>query len=261
MKDKLQFWNKSPNKIVGEGTGEYVSNPGNYSKLNDLKDWRKMLCNDWESSFVLGNETWKSIDDFYNYCVSNKISVNDKDKILKIALLAKFTQNINLKKMLLNTNDAELYLYKKIPILQTDLINVRQCIKQYQKHNLKDVTKFSYNLISQILNIKNVDYKLNVNDKVYVKNNKKIGRITSKYSNGIYEIKLENNNKIHIVEVSYTDLIPRIIIKINNKDNYGYITSVNNNFDKITYNILLDDGKIFENIEEKKIIKDTVKNS
>lgn len=257
MKDKLQFWKNSPDKKAGEGTGDKVSNMDNYLILNKIKDWRKMLCNNWQSKFVLGNKTWKSIDDFYNYFPIKEIPTNNIDKILKLALLAKFTQDKNLKKMLLSTNDAELYLYKKKSVLQKELMIIRNCIKKYDKYNLKDMTKFSYNLISKILNIKNISYKFNVNDKVYIKNIKQHGYIIAIYSNNLYEIKLDNGKKID--KVPYNYLIPRIIIKVNNIDNYGYITSINNNFDKITYNILLDNGKIFENIEEKKIIKDTLK--
>ena len=76
-------------------------------------------------------------------------------KALTIALFAKFTQNNDLKNILLNTNDAELWEYKgrgKEPELLVELMNVRNCIRLYDStDNLKNISRFNNNQVNKIL--------------------------------------------------------------------------------------------------------------
>jgi predicted NAD-dependent protein-ADP-ribosyltransferase YbiA (DUF1768 family) len=85
--------------------------------------------------------------DFYN----NKID----RKLQSLAFFAKFTQNEELKNILLLTKDAELWHYVgrgKPNQLWDNLMKVRECIKKYDKdYNLKEISKFSTEIVSKIL--------------------------------------------------------------------------------------------------------------
>ena len=252
MKDILQFFSNSANKNAGKGSGENVNDYTKYTELNKIKDWRKMLTDNWVEKFVIFNQSWNSVDDFFDY-MKDKTQESYHYKIIKIALLAKFSQNENLKKVLLSTRDSNLFLYnKKKSILQTDLMITRKCIRNYHKvYDLKKLTNFSYTLVSKILNIKIKNYKFEVGDKVLY-NNK------SAYIKGInyrgrddisYEIIFENGKSNDFIKGD--KLLPKIIF--NGKD--GIIIS---NLIDNTYNIKLKDGVSFDNIPENKIVRDKI---
>jgi len=221
--DKFYFYSKSANSKPGKGSNESLVNPkdpSKYSKLENIKDWRKMLSNFYISPFVLDDETWNSVEHFFhaikfrdskrdgrNYDfyktfaidsgspwslepVSAKqagkagriskttgkvytkkfgdtkiptdvsirpdfYSVGIDRKLQTIAFLAKFTQNEELKNMLLATNDAELWHYVGRGAenqLWTNLMKVRDCIRIYDKlYNLSEVSKFPSDIVSRIL--------------------------------------------------------------------------------------------------------------
>jgi hypothetical protein len=77
-----------------------------------------------------------------------------KEKVMILGFFAKFTQNEELKNMLLNTNDAELWHFvtKGRPKqLWNHLMNVRECIRKYDKlYDLKSISKFSSEKISNV---------------------------------------------------------------------------------------------------------------
>lgn len=76
-------------------------------------------------------------------------------KSLTIALFAKFTQNEELKNILLSTKDAELWEYKgrgNPPELLVELMNVRNCIRLYDNtDNLKSISKFNNTQVNKLL--------------------------------------------------------------------------------------------------------------
>lgn len=86
--------------------------------------------------------------DFY----TNKI---DK-KSESIAFLVKFTQNEELKNMLLATGDAELFHYVgrgKPNLHMKNLMKVRECIRKYDNvYDLKEMSKFSTEIVTKFLN-------------------------------------------------------------------------------------------------------------
>lgn len=93
----------------------------------------------------------KMRDDFY--------SNNIPSKLQKIAFLAKFTQNPDLKKVLLSTKDAELWHYTgtrgggKGNILMQDLMIVRECIRKYDDIcDLSKISQFSTENVTKIIN-------------------------------------------------------------------------------------------------------------
>ena len=99
----------------------------------------------------------KMRDDFYSKKIPSKLQ--------KLAFMAKFSQNPDLKDILLATGDAELWHYvgsrnskpnigsDRPVILITELMIVRDCIRKYDtEYDLNEITKFSSNFVSKILN-------------------------------------------------------------------------------------------------------------
>lgn len=90
----------------------------------------------------------KMREDFYSKGISSKLQ--------KLAFLAKFTQNPELKKVLLSTKDAELWHFTgrggKGNILMEELMITRDCIKKYDNIcDLGEISKFSTDIISKVL--------------------------------------------------------------------------------------------------------------
>jgi len=85
--------------------------------------------------------------DFYSRQIERKLQ--------SIAFLAKFTQNEDLKKMLLATKDAELWHYvgRGSPNqLWLHLMRYLECIRKYYKvYNLAEISKVSSELVGKIL--------------------------------------------------------------------------------------------------------------
>ena len=88
--------------------------------------------------------------DFYTSKVDSRLQ--------KLAFLAKFTQNENLKRLLLATGDAELWHYTGTRgggegmILFDELMIVRDCIRKFDKKvNLGELSKFTSDMITILL--------------------------------------------------------------------------------------------------------------
>jgi ribA/ribD-fused uncharacterized protein len=149
INDKLFFYSKSADKIAGKGVNESVSNLNNYTELNKIPDWRKMLSNFWISPFNLKGIMWNTVEHTFQAYKLNivdgnvafllslnsdskeskcdgeiarswrkKVFLNEeqlkqwnkmKDDVMFEALYAKFSSNPELKKVLLLTGNAELY--------------------------------------------------------------------------------------------------------------------------------------------------------
>lgn len=75
MSDKLFFYSKSRDLPVGKGVNEIATD--DYSDLNKIKDWRKMLSNFHVSPFKYGNYTYNSIEHVFQ---SEKIRLVDSNK-------------------------------------------------------------------------------------------------------------------------------------------------------------------------------------
>ncbi len=60
--DKLFYYSKSKDLLPGEGVNEYVSDPEPYKKLSKINDWRKVLSNFYLSPFVYDGHTWNSVE-------------------------------------------------------------------------------------------------------------------------------------------------------------------------------------------------------
>lgn len=83
MKDKLYFYSKSKNALVGKGTNETVEDSSIYFELNDIKDWRKVLSNFHVCPFKYGGYTYNTIEHVFQ---GKKIELVDKEKGLYFTL-------------------------------------------------------------------------------------------------------------------------------------------------------------------------------
>jgi predicted NAD-dependent protein-ADP-ribosyltransferase YbiA (DUF1768 family) len=190
----FMYYSKSNGKPApGKGNGETVK-PDQWMDFKDLqkvKDWRRMLDDDWQAPFKLNGHTWETVEHYYQaakYKEQNRdfylqfttdsgspfakdpelahaagskagtykdkttkktVVFRDKKKIAidpdfygtrhleerRKALYAKFSQNEDLKEMLLNTRRAKLNMYvaKKEPVLDTELMIVRNDIRAESK--------------------------------------------------------------------------------------------------------------------------------
>jgi predicted NAD-dependent protein-ADP-ribosyltransferase YbiA (DUF1768 family) len=61
-RDTLFFYSKSARKPAGKGANEAVTNPKEYSQLNEITDWRKVLSNFYVAPFVYNGATYNTIE-------------------------------------------------------------------------------------------------------------------------------------------------------------------------------------------------------
>jgi predicted NAD-dependent protein-ADP-ribosyltransferase YbiA (DUF1768 family) len=62
MTDKLFYYSKSKDVLAGKGSNEHVSNADEYSTLNSIKDWRKILSNFYCEPFEFEGKSYNSIE-------------------------------------------------------------------------------------------------------------------------------------------------------------------------------------------------------
>jgi predicted NAD-dependent protein-ADP-ribosyltransferase YbiA (DUF1768 family) len=218
---KFLFYSKSANVKAGYGTGEIININDDYTELNSINNWRKMLSNFYISPFEIDDNVWNSVEHFFhaikfrngkkisknydyyktftstgnvpwsensyyakqagkagrisqttgkmyskkieNYKIPLDVSMRPdfysnhiNKKLETIAFLAKFTQNEDLKRMLLATKDAELWHFvgRGHPnILMENLMIVRNCIRKMdKKYDLNNISRLSTNIVSKVLN-------------------------------------------------------------------------------------------------------------
>jgi predicted NAD-dependent protein-ADP-ribosyltransferase YbiA (DUF1768 family) len=66
MEDKFVFYSKSADKPAGRGSNEEKNSDADYTELNKIKDWRKMLSNFYISPFIIDDMTWNSVEHFFH---------------------------------------------------------------------------------------------------------------------------------------------------------------------------------------------------
>lgn len=62
MTDTLFFYSKSADKPVGKGVNEFVVNHHEYSELDSINNWRKILSNFYFAPFVYDNKTYNTLE-------------------------------------------------------------------------------------------------------------------------------------------------------------------------------------------------------
>ena len=147
--DRLFFYSASANPSPGRGVHEQVSDPVRYRALGARPGWRRMLSNFWCADFTLGGRTWRTVEHCFQatkialadetvafrfalesgsdlargdgaearkhrklaILTPAQISAWDATKhdVMRMAMLAKFTQHRELGVVLLATRDAELW--------------------------------------------------------------------------------------------------------------------------------------------------------
>ena len=147
--DRLYYFSNSAAKAPGKGVNEYVSDPNKYTRLAQISDWRRKLSNFYVALFVVLGVEWNTVEHMFqsykiniadsglawSFCINSgsQLSMSDgsiaqknrkavvlspeqlrqwetlKDTILYTALKAKFTQNAELRELLLATGNAELW--------------------------------------------------------------------------------------------------------------------------------------------------------
>ena len=191
-----------------------------YCEASKFRDFDNETNYNFYKTFTInGGKSW-STDVFKNIKVPNNVSVRQdftKEGTLKkamvIALFSKFTQNDELKNVLLNTKDAELWQFNGRgynPDYLYHLMVVRDCIRKYNGiEELKKISKFSRNDVSKILSSKyglvldRSEYKYNrlyAQDKVLLNGEK--GIIICRYhhpdSSVTYDIKIKDKIMSHV---------------------------------------------------------------
>lgn len=132
-------------------------------------------------------------------------------KAIVIALFAKFTQNDELKNVLLNTKDAEIWHFNgrgEDPEYLYHLMVVRECIKKYNgAEELRKMSKFSKDTVSKLLSSKyglildKKEYtKLYACDKVSLDGKKGIVLARNHHPDGriTYDVKIKNKIKNYV---------------------------------------------------------------
>ncbi len=168
MKDKLYFHFKSANNYPGKNKNESVTNPIDYTQLSLIPNWRSQLSNFYFSPFKLNNKTYNTVEHYFQsekiklvdpkiaekFTVEsgNEIGLGDgiiarkarkilllnkdqlkewdekKKQIMEDAQFNKFNQNIELKKTLLNTKNAE--LWHNAPRIKTERMTSLENIRE-----------------------------------------------------------------------------------------------------------------------------------
>lgn len=75
--DKLYFYSKSRDALVGSGCNEYVTNPVAYEELNKIKNWRQILSNFYIAPFIYKGLKYNSVEHAFQ---SEKIRLVDDKK-------------------------------------------------------------------------------------------------------------------------------------------------------------------------------------
>lgn len=170
--DRLFYYSKSIDKQAGKGVNENVKNPDDYTELNKQANWRKVLSNFYISPFTYDNKKWNTVEHAfqskkielvdktiaYQFTMDSKselglgdglaarmkrkvVLLDDtnlekwdkiKSNVMKDILYAKFSQNELPKKILLLTNNAELWHAggREKPTRQYELEKVRELLKE-----------------------------------------------------------------------------------------------------------------------------------
>lgn len=130
--DVLMFNQFSADKKPGMGVMEHVSDRSKYHGLSKIRDWRKMLSNEYPENIRIDDETWlsvehyvlctnysddakqfvkfKNIQDVKELCKMKKKTYNEE--ALEKALKVKFSLD-NYKNILIETKDAILTHWKR----------------------------------------------------------------------------------------------------------------------------------------------------
>lgn len=137
--DMLMFNQFSADKKPGMGVMEHVSDRSVYQGLSKIRDWRKMLSNEYTENLLVDNETWLSVE---HYVLSNNYS----DDAIQFAKLKKIQDVKELSKLKRKTYDDEV-LEKALKVkfsldkYKSILIETKDAILTHWKRGMDVITK------------------------------------------------------------------------------------------------------------------------
>jgi len=137
--DMLMFNQFSADKKPGMGVMEHVSDRSVYQGLSKIRDWRKMLSNEYTENLLIDNETWLSVE---HYVLSNNYS----DDAIQFAKLKKIQDVKELSKLKRKTYDDEV-LEKALKVkfsldkYKSILIETKDAILTHWKRGMDVITK------------------------------------------------------------------------------------------------------------------------
>jgi len=137
--DMLMFNQFSADKKPGMGVMEHVSDRSVYQGLSKIRDWRKMLSNEYTENLLIDNETWLSVE---HYVLSNNYS----DDAIQFAKLKNIQDVKELSKLKRKTYDDEV-LEKALKVkfsldkYKSILIETKDAILTHWKRGMDVITK------------------------------------------------------------------------------------------------------------------------
>jgi predicted NAD-dependent protein-ADP-ribosyltransferase YbiA (DUF1768 family) len=75
--DKLCYYSKSKDALVGEGKNEFINDINQYEELNKISNWRRILSNFYVEGFIFEDKRYNSVEHAFQ---SYKIALVDKEK-------------------------------------------------------------------------------------------------------------------------------------------------------------------------------------
>ena len=203
--DVLMFNQFSADKKPGMGVMEHVYDRSIYKELSKIRDWRKMLSNEYPEKLTIDDETWLCVE-HYVLCTNYSDDVKQFAKFKNIQDVKELSK---LKKKTYNEEALEKALTVKFSLdnYKTILIETKDAILTHWKRGMEVITK--------------------ENDERYVEPNSTCN-LLMKIRSSILETKIEDTkhcNKIEVNErvqshhnIIHTDKQTDIQTNINNTD-------------------------------------------
>jgi DNA-directed RNA polymerase subunit K/omega len=137
--DMLMFNQFSADKKPGMGVMEHVSDRSVYQGLSKIRDWRKMLSNEYTENLLIDNETWLSVE---HYVLSNNYS-DDAIQFVKLKNIQDVKELSKLKKKTYNEEALEKALKVKFSLdkYKSILIETKDAILTHWKRGMDVITK------------------------------------------------------------------------------------------------------------------------
>ena len=218
--DRFMFNVNSADKKPGHGVMEYIHEGSQYKGLSNIKDWRKLLSNDYVFDFEMDGSVWSTLEhyvvannykdkpDIYNSLkkgeagVLSKMKKKDYDEdILEKALNEKFCQ-APFKSVVIETKRAILTYWKRgLNVLTTPETNIRYVepnrtceLLMNIRENLSEViveNKETNQLELKILSKKNIDDFEGFITKYNKSGNKSVNVLTKYEKTNIIGVRME----------------------------------------------------------------------
>ena len=177
--DVLMFNQFSADKKPGMGVMEHVSDRSIYKGLSKIRDWRKMLSNEYPEKLTIDDETWLSVE-HYVLCTNYSDDVKQFAKFKNIQDVKELSK---LKKKTYNEEALEKALTVKFSLdnYKNILIETKDAILTHWKRGMDVITKD--------------------NDERYVEPNKTC-ELLMKIRSSILETKIEDTKHSKVTKAS-----------------------------------------------------------